>query len=66
MSQILIGWLMKIEGFEETHLTTGFYDDRWYRYTSSRPLDFYQKDMIEWKYAEFIGHMGLFMGLNMA
>ena len=58
MSQIPIGWLMKIEGFEETHLTTGFYDDRWYRYTSS--------DMIEWKYAEFIGHMGLFMGLNMA
>ena len=28
MSQIPIGWLMKIEGFERfTPLTTGFYDD---------------------------------------
>ena len=26
------------------YITTGFYDDRWY--TSSRPLYFYQKDMI--------------------
>jgi hypothetical protein len=30
MSQIPIVWLMKIEGLEETPLTTGFYDDRWY------------------------------------
>ena len=39
----LVGWL--IEGFEDTPLTTGFYDDRWY--TSSRPLYFYQKDINE-------------------
>ena len=25
-----IGWLISIRGFEETPLTTGFYDDRWY------------------------------------
>jgi hypothetical protein len=29
MSQIPIGWLIFIEGFEETSLTTGD-DDRWY------------------------------------
>ena len=28
-------WLMNIEGFEETPLTAGFYDDRWYNQTSS-------------------------------
>ena len=36
MSQIPIGWLMKIDGFEETPLTTGFYDYRWY--TKAAPL----------------------------
>ena len=36
MSQIPIGWLIFIEGFEETPLTTGFYDDRWY--TKPAPL----------------------------
>jgi hypothetical protein len=46
MSQIPIGWLMKIEGFEESPLTTGLFDDRWY--TSFRPLYFYQKDIIVW------------------
>jgi len=40
-----IAWLMKIEGFEETSLTTGLFDDIWY--TSSRPLYFYQKDIID-------------------
>ena len=44
MSQIPIGWLMKKGGFEETPLTTGFYDDRWY--TKPAPL-FYQKDIID-------------------
>jgi len=33
-----------IEGFEETPLT-GLFDDRWY--TSSPPLYFYQKDIID-------------------
>jgi hypothetical protein len=37
---------MKIEGFEESPLTTGLFDDRWY--TSFRPLYFYQKDIIVW------------------
>jgi hypothetical protein len=30
-----IAWLMKIEGFEETPLTTGLFDDRWYTKPSS-------------------------------
>ena len=39
-----IGWLISRGGWRFTPLTTGFYDDRWY--TSSRPLYFYQKDII--------------------
>ena len=38
----LVCWL--IEGLEQTPLRTGFYDDMWY--TSSRPIYFYQKDII--------------------
>ena len=38
----LVGWW--IEGFEQPPWTTGLFDDR--LYTSSRPLYFYQKDII--------------------
>ena len=42
-----IGWLMKKEGFEETPLTTGFYDDRWY--TSHRPKpSFTKRTLLGW------------------
>ena len=41
-----MGWLMKKEGVEETrNKQQVFYDDRWY--ISSRPLYFYQKDIID-------------------
>ena len=38
----LVGRL--IEGLVYPEITTGFYDDRWY--SSSRPLYFYQKDIM--------------------
>jgi hypothetical protein len=44
------GWLMKIEGFvEDSPLTTGFYDDRWY--TKPAPL-FLPKGHYWLKYVE--------------
>ena len=38
----LVGWL--IEGFEETPLTTGFYDDRW---CTKPAFYFYRKDIMD-------------------
>ena len=54
----LVGWL--IEGWLLTTLTTGFYDDRWY--TSSRPLYFYQKDIIGIWLGQLHGPWGLVCG----
>ena len=47
MSQIPIGyWLMKIEGFEQTPLATGLFDDRWY--TKPAPLFFTKRTLSMW------------------